>query len=326
MDKPEEVPRPPESGSLGDYYNASQLRADTWTRLKSVAVRLASAQSSGVVPDDMRQEAARALELLTPIESYWAFPGHDACQHLRKLLDKGDFISLGNAVARIVRALMSNSYRRRAVPIGLLGEADDEEEEALEAKDEHLHTRPYFEVIIVDNMSSHHEHQLRLGLREVRRHEDPFIYETVVVPSFEDALIGVLFNHNVQAVVVRYGFPLRSRHKLEILQRHLSRVGDCDLGEIPLDEYGVALSKLIGKLRPELDVYLVTDQSVEDIAGRVGDACRRVFYNQEDYMELHLNILRGVNRRYETPFFTALKAFSKQPTGVFHAKIGRAHV
>jgi arginine decarboxylase len=36
-------------------------------------------------------------------------------------------------------------------------------------------------------------------------------------------------------------------------------------------------------------------------------------------MELHLNILRGVNARYQTPFFTALKTFSKQPTGVFHA-------
>ena len=248
MDKAEEAPRPPDSGSLGDNYNASQLRADTWTRLKSVAVRLASAESSGVVPDDLRQEAARAIDLLTPIESYWAFPGHDACQHLRKLLDKGDFLNLGSAVSRIVRALMSNSYRRRAVPVGLQGEADDEEEEALEAKDDHLLTRPYFEVIIVDSMSSHHEHQMRLGLRDMRRPEDPFLYETVVVPSFEDALIGVLFNHNVQAVVVRYGFPLRSRHKLEILQRLLSRIGDCDLGEIPLDDYGVALSKLIGKL------------------------------------------------------------------------------
>ncbi|MEM8821122.1 MAG: aminotransferase class I/II-fold pyridoxal phosphate-dependent enzyme, partial [Pseudomonadota bacterium] len=47
--------------------------------------------------------------------------------------------------------------------------------------------------------------------------------------------------------------------------------------------------------------------------------CRRVFYNQEDFQELHLNILRGVNNRYKTPFFTALKEYSKQPTGVFHA-------
>jgi arginine decarboxylase len=66
-------------------------------------------------------------------------------------------------------------------------------------------------------------------MREMRRAEDPFVYEAVVVPSLEDALIGVLFNHNVQAVVVRYGFPLKSRHRLELLQRYLSRVGDCDL-------------------------------------------------------------------------------------------------
>jgi len=319
MDTAKPTPPTPDSGSLGAHYNASQLRADTWTRLKSVAVRLGSAEASGAVRADLQREATRALGLLTPIESYWAFPGHDACHHLRKLLDKGEFEDLAGAVSRIVRALMSNSYRRRTVPIGIQGEADDEDEDALEAKDEHLITRPYFEVIIVDSMSSHHEHQLRLGLRDMRRPEDPFIYETVVVPSFEDALVAVLFNHNVQAVVVRYGFPLRSRHKLEILQRHLARVGDCDLAEIPLDEYGVALSKLIRMLRPELDVYLVTDQTVEEVAGRVGDACRRVFYNQEDYMELHLNILRGVNRRYESPFFTALKAYSKQPTGVFHA-------
>ena len=59
MDKAEEPSRATDSGSLGDYYNASQLRADTWTRLKSVAVRLANAESRGAVPDNLRQEAAR---------------------------------------------------------------------------------------------------------------------------------------------------------------------------------------------------------------------------------------------------------------------------
>ena len=44
-----------------------------------------------------------------------------------------------------------------------------------------------------------------------------------------------------------------------------------------------------------------------------------MFYNQEDFLELHLNILRGVQARYKSPFFTALVEYSKQPTGVFHA-------
>jgi arginine decarboxylase len=72
-------------------------------------------------------------------------------------------------------------------------------------------------------------------------------------------------------------------------------------------------------VRPELDVYLVTDRGVEDIAGRDLGNCRRIFYNSEDFTELHLNVLRGVTARYEAPFFNALKAYSQQPTGVFHA-------
>jgi arginine decarboxylase len=44
-----------------------------------------------------------------------------------------------------------------------------------------------------------------------------------------------------------------------------------------------------------------------------------LFYNQEVFMELHLNILRGAEARNKTPFFKALFSQSKQPTGVFHA-------
>ena len=39
----------------------------------------------------------------------------------------------------------------------------------------------------------------------MRRPEDAFIYEPVMVPSVEDALIAILFNHNIQAVVIRPG-------------------------------------------------------------------------------------------------------------------------
>lgn len=79
------------------------------------------------------------------------------------------------------------------------------------------------------------------------------------------------------------------------------------------------MCRLVAKTRPELDAYLITERSVEDIAGHDLGICRRVFYNQEDFLELHLNILRGVQSRFKTPFFTALVEYSKQPTGVFHA-------
>ncbi|MCB1804127.1 MAG: ornithine decarboxylase, partial [Candidatus Competibacteraceae bacterium] len=59
--------------------------------------------------------------------------------------------------------------------------------------------------------------------------------------------------------------------------------------------------------------------AVEEIAGKLNKQFKRVFYREEDYTELDLSILRGVKARYRTPFFTALKEYSKQPTGVFHA-------
>ena len=72
-------------------------------------------------------------------------------------------------------------------------------------------------------------------------------------------------------------------------------------------------------MRPELDLYLMTEIAVEDIASRLGPYFRRVFHVREGALELHLSILQGVARRYRTPFFNALKEYSHRPTGVFHA-------
>ena len=180
--------------------------------------------------------------------------------------------------------------------------------------------KPYFEVLIVDNVSEQQERWLRSNVTRMRRSEDPFIYEAVVVPSLEDALIAVMFNHNIQAIVVRPGLTLKSKVDQQILTRYLARAGGRDeIDALEPESYGPELCRMIAKVRPELDAYLVTERSVEDIAGLDLGICRRVFYNQEDFMELHLNILRGVQARNKSPFFTALVEYSKQPTGVFHA-------
>ena len=49
-------------------------------------------------------------------------------------------------------------------------------------------TKPYFEVLIVsDDPSTEQVRQGRNELRQLRRPEDPFVYEAVTVPSFEEA-------------------------------------------------------------------------------------------------------------------------------------------
>ena len=307
--------------SIRDYYSATQLRADRWSALREAAEGLALHGREKRQSQKLLSTAEHLFDVLEPIELYWAFPGIHAFEHLRRLLVNGNVDDLSICVRRIARALTSGAYRRRSIPLSS-DEIDNEdyEDEASLAPEARALGRPYFEVLIVDDVTEHQERFLRQNLLRMRRLEDPFIYEPVIVPSLEDALIGVLFNYNVQAVVIRPGLSLKSKIDLPILNQYLTRVReDEDVDGLDPHEYGPEACRLIEKIRPELDAYLVTDRSAEDIAGLDLGRCRRVFYNQEDFQELHLNILRGVDRRFRTPFFSALKEYSKQPTGVFHA-------
>ena len=306
--------------SIGDYYSAVQLRSDRWSALREAVDGLSHLGPEDAGAAKLARRAEELFEALTPIEMYWAFPGLAAFDHMRRQLDHRSWENLAFSVRRVIRALTSGAYRRRTITLARDdSDAEEIEDEATLPIEARALARPYFEVLLVDEMGEHQERWLRASLARMRRTEDAFIYEPVVVPSLEDALIGILFNHNIQAVVVRPGLSLKSRNTLSILTKHLNRIGDEDLDALTPGEYGPELCRLIARVRPELDAYLITDRSVEDIAGRDLGGCRRVFYNQEDFLELHLNILRGVAARQKTPFFTALKEYSKQPTGVFHA-------
>ncbi|WP_281856969.1 aminotransferase class I/II-fold pyridoxal phosphate-dependent enzyme [Litoreibacter halocynthiae] len=306
--------------SVSDYYSATQLRADRWSALREAVTSLCREQNAKKAAS-IKVRVADLFSSLALIEPYWAFPGMSAFDHMRRQFEHGNFDDLSFTVNRVKRALTSGAYRRRSIPLDR-DSTDDEEhnDEALLSPEARAMARPYFEVLIVDNVNDQQERWLKSNVARMRRPEDPFHYEAVVVPSLEDALIAVLFNHNIQAIVVRPGLALKSKNENEILGKYITNASETGEIEAMLPEdYGPELCRLIARVRPELDAYLVTERSVEDIAGLDLGICRRVFYNQEDFMELHLNILRGVAARNKTPFFTALVEYSKQPTGVFHA-------
>ncbi len=306
--------------SMSDYYSAIQLRADRWSALRETTEAL-SREPKGKKAEAQIEKISGLFESLALIEAYWAFPGVQAFEQLRRQFEHKNFADVAFGVQRVTRALTTGAYRRRHIPLDRDSvDTEDHDDEAMQSLEARALTKPYFEVMIVDNVNEHQERWLKSNFSRMRRLEDPFHYEAVVVPSLQDALIGILFNHNIQAIVVRPGLIMESKIELPILKRYLNRAGGINSIEAlqPAD-YGPELCRLIAKVRPELDAYLVTDRSVEDIAGLDLGICRRVFYNQEDFLELHLNILRGVQARNKTPFFTALVEYSKQPTGVFHA-------
>jgi len=306
--------------SLSHYYNASQYRIDTWNKLKNTAQQLAC---GGNKTDKNRQSVQEIIAYLAPVEIYWAFPGPQVFQQLIRHEEQEEFNLLARKVARIAAALLSGEYRRKHIVLDAILDDDCERDSNIDSGAgsdfERARKRPYFEVLIVDNLSQSQMDTQRSALAAMRRDEDPFTYSPVFVSNFDDALIAVSFNHAIQSVIIRFGFDLHSENDMPVLNNYLHQAHYDDIEDVEPSDYGMVLADVISQIRPELDLFLVTDQSVEEVAGKVGKTCRRVFYNSEDFFELHLNILRGIDDRYRTPFFTALKDYSKKPTGVFHA-------
>src|SRR5436309_1359371 len=66
--------------------------------------------------------------------------------------------------------------------------------------------KPYFEVLIVTPGERSTWNAMREAFRNMRRESDAFVYEPVVVGSFEDASLAAILNYNLQAVVIFDGF------------------------------------------------------------------------------------------------------------------------
>ena len=308
--------------SIVDFFGVVKTRMDAWHGLQSVAAKLARPQQAGKT-EELLMSAKDLLGQTAILESYWAYPGQTLFEDVKGLLANDDYIAFAQAVDRISRTLMSGAYRRSSSAWNLSEEIEDDIPRAPEYYYEQRDfSRPYFEVLVVDDnvMARNNQQRARDELRKLRRPEDPFIYELVFVPSFEDAIAGILINHDVQAVVIYDYFPFESQYDMPLLRELLEEFVEHDPDTLAPESYGTALAGLIHRIRPELDIYLMTDRRIEELAGQLETAdIRRIFYDVEEINELHLSILQSVNERYDTPHFSNLQRFSRRPIGTFHA-------
>lgn len=296
------------------YFNVAQLRADLWAELKLQSYRLARYKEPKKI-EAHKTTALKSVKTLRALEQYWAFPGLELLDYLQSLLKKGDYVNLKSHVVEINRILVSQDYRHEYVSSSSITQVID----GSKTKNAEGLKKRYFEVLFVENLTVDESRIIKNKLLELRDDKDHFIYRIVLAQSFQDALVSLQLNPNIQAIIVRYGIPFKSRNVHGVLKQFVSRVSqwgneDCTAGEL-----AILLGKVIGEIRPELDAYYVTDTAVQDISDSVLQNFRRIFYRTEDLQELHLSIIRGIKERYETPFYTALQEYSQKPTGVFHA-------
>jgi arginine decarboxylase len=299
------------------YNSLWQVRTDAWSALEESTAQLALAGAQQRPVERLTDAVAEALDVLAPIERFWAFPGMPAFYRVRRLFATGKYDRCGSMVARINRTLATDTYRGGHT---WDADADDEAyEHEVRPADQSRQHRPYFEVLVVEDMTEDQERALREELRRWRRPDDQFLYEIVVVPSFDEAVMAARLNFKLQACVVRRRFTHRSRHDCSSLAQFVS-LGECEhLMDHSPDERAQVLARTLAKIRPELDLYLMTEIGVEDQAGRLSHHFRRIFHTREGSLELHLSILDGIAARYRAPFFSALRSYSHRPTGVFHA-------
>jgi len=290
------------------HYNAARLRSHTWDQLKLAAMDLDEGRGTP-------QEVEAILKDLHTIELYWAYPGRETVQQLRDMLRSKEHHGLHLAVNHVVRMLSSGSFRSDTA--AMLDPRSGRNELLTEEAEK---PRPnYFEVLFVDDIDDVEEAALKQKLKKVRDKADEFVYDTVVVRTVQDALIALLFNHNIQAVVVRFGVPFPSTNHKGVLREFTRAIDALDPGAIGRANTGPYLGRMTRWFRPEVDRYYVTDTPVDGLKDTTLATFKRIFYRTEDLTELHLTLLRGTMEKYETPFFTALKDYSRRPMGVFHA-------
>jgi arginine decarboxylase len=290
---------------LSDAVNPAQLRVDLWNRLREAINRLAEAPKGTPAG-----EIDPILRRLAELERLWAYPGVQRIAQLRALQQAGSLRQVSALVNELVDRL--SEWGDRA---GLI-------EEGVPAARAPL----AFTVLLVDTMTPERFQLLRQNLQGLRAEgTGDLLYDVVRVASFEEAWLAVVCNPDIQAVVMRHVFPVRAASPITApgVRAELDHL-IAPLARSPLS-ISESLATALRHLRPELDLYLLTNESLA-AAGTRTALFTRVFYRFEAAHELHMTVLNGVRGRLHAPFFDALRAYAERPIGNFHAlPIARGH-
>ncbi|MGA8545397.1 MAG: aminotransferase class I/II-fold pyridoxal phosphate-dependent enzyme [Mycobacterium sp.] len=309
MDRDGRRPRRLHVSALAAVANPSYSRIDTWNLLDDACHQLAVVDRAGL---DTSHEAARAKRLinrLSAYERYWIYPGAENLATFREYLDNLATVSLEEKVSLAVRLL--SEYGDRAALFDTSTSLADQELVA-RAKEQQFYT-----VLLADDSPPTAPEGLAESLRALRNHSDDMQIEFLIVTSVEDAITAVALNGEIQAAIIRHDIPLRSRDRVPLMNSLLG-VNDKVVATDRTHDWEEC-GEWIHELRPSIDLYLLTDESIAAETEDVPDVYARTFYRLNDVTDLYSTVLAGIRSRYTTPFFDALRAYAARPAGQFHA-------
>src|SRR6202000_1631235 len=204
-----------------------------------------------------------------------------------------------------------SEYGDRAALFGTSSSLADQELVA-RAKEQQFYT-----VLLADDSPVNAPEGLAESLRAIRDVGDDVQFELLVVSSVEDAITAVALNGEIQAAIIRHDIPLRSHDRVPLMTTLLGPNDEVVATDRTHD--WVECGEWIRELRPHIDLYLLTDESIAAEAEDQSDVYDRTFYRLNDVTDLHSTVLAGIRNRYTQPFFDALRAYAARPAGQFHA-------
>src|ERR1700759_2654294 len=295
--------------ALAAVANPSYTRIDTWNLLDDACRHLAEVDLAGCDITHDVAKVKRLMDRLAAYERYWLYPGAENLATFRSHLEGLSTVRLSEEVSLAVRLL--SEYGDRTAIFDTSAPLADQELVA-QAKQQQFYT-----VLLADDAPQAAPDCLAENLRALRNPSDDIQFEVLVAPSVEDAITAVALNGEIQAAIIRHDLPLRSRDRVPLMNTLLGVNDEVTVSDRAND--WVECGEWIRELRPHIDLYLLTDESIAAEAEDQSDVYDRTFYRLNDVTDLHTTVLAGIRNRYSTPFFDALRAYAARPAGQFHA-------
>ncbi len=309
MHRGTEHPRLLRVSSLAAVANPSYTRLDTWNLLENACRHLHGAARAGLDTKPHLARVRRLLDRLAAYERYWLYPGAVNLEAFRGYLAEQSTERLSDEVSLAVRLL--SEYGDRAALFDTNAPLADQELEA-RAKQQQFYT-----VLLADDSPPAVPESLAESIRALRNPSDDVQFELLVMPSVEDAITAIALNGEIQAAIIRHDLPLRSRDRLPLMTTLLGAIDEANVTEGTHD--WVECGQWIRELRPHIDLYLLTDESIAAPTDDEPDIYDRTFYRLNDATDLYSTLIAGIRNRFATPFFDALRAYAAAPVGQFHA-------
>ncbi|WP_205877702.1 aminotransferase class I/II-fold pyridoxal phosphate-dependent enzyme [Mycobacterium camsae] len=298
--------------ALAAVANPSYTRVDTWNLLDDACRHLAEVDLAGLDKAHDLAKVKRLMDRINAYERYWLYPGAANLATFRAHLESLSTVRLAEEVSQAVRLL--SEYGDRTALFDLSAPLADQELVA-QAKQQQFYT-----VLLADDAPCTAPDCLADALRQLRNAAEDIQFEILLAPSVEDAITAVALNGEIQAAIIRHDLPLRSRDRVPLMNTLLGANDDTSISRVSDRSHDwVECGEWIRELRPHIDLYLLTDESIAAGNDDEPDVYDRTFYRLNDVTDLHSTVIAGLRNRFSTPFFDALRAYASAPVGQFHA-------